>query len=398
MTAVLAKHTEQALLNSRILVVDDTKTAVILLTTILEHAGYKNLYTARDGLEALDAIKEHKPDLLILDIMMPNMNGFEVAEIVRRESDHMDLPILVQTAAESSERIKSFEVGASDVLTKPIDAIELLARVKLQLQLKHMREDQRISHERMSEELYAAQKMQTTLIPSAEEQEALSDKVNMTLRAHYESSSELSGDLWGAFALPEENKLALYSLDFTGHGVVAALNTFRMHAMILDLSALWQDPQALMAELNNRLKAILPVGQYCTMVWMIIDPDAGQLEYCAAGAPPIFLTRTGTDDSGQKSVDVLETDGLPVGVLKNTTYPLRSAKLSQGDKLFLYSDALIESEDINGHCFTEEQLMQWLSALATEEPASIISTLLEMFAQGRTRPLNDDLTLISLAV
>lgn len=379
-------------LGSRILIVDDTASARLIISTLLQEAGYTDLHMAVNGVEALEAIEQYDPDLVILDIMMPVMDGFEVCINVRQNEDKLYLPILVQTAAEARERMRAFEVGASDVLSKPIDAAEMLARVKVQLDLKLMRESNEAAHRRMSEELAAAQTLQTTLMPDEAAQAALNDGSPFQIAAHYESSSELSGDLWGVLRVCEKKSIALYTLDFTGHGVVAALNTFRTHAMIQDMQEYWLDPVAMMQELNARLKKILPIGQFCTMTWMVFEVDNAEVKYASAGAPPILHW-----DSQANKVHMLETDGLPVGVMTTVDYPLRTFQFHTHDHILQFSDALIESPNTQGDFLPEERVAELFAALAELNGTEIIQGILEVFSIGRTRPLHDDLTVVTMS-
>ena len=121
--------------NSRILVVDDNRVNRHLLVAVLQRGGFPNVGTAEDGIDALAKIEEGAPDLILLDLMMPRMDGFEVCRQVRANPAWRDLPILVQSSLSGSEdRKHAFSAGATDFVTKPINATELLSRVRIHLE------------------------------------------------------------------------------------------------------------------------------------------------------------------------------------------------------------------------------------------------------------------------
>src|SRR5688572_21476066 len=122
---------------SRILVVDDVARNVKLLADVLTARGF-DVATARTGVEALEHVQNNATDLVLLDVMMPGMSGYEVCRAIRSDPQLELLPVIMVTALDPSERIKGLEVGADDFLTKPINQAELLARVKSLLRIKSL--------------------------------------------------------------------------------------------------------------------------------------------------------------------------------------------------------------------------------------------------------------------
>jgi phosphoserine phosphatase RsbU/P len=154
--------------NSRILVVDDNRVNRHLLMAVLQRGGFPNVGMAEDGIDALAKIEENVPDLILLDLMMPKMDGFEVCLQVRTDPARRDLPILVQSSLSGSDdRKRAFSAGATDFVTKPINATELLSRVRIHLENQALLRDLQGYRRRRQTELALARSMQERLLPPA---------------------------------------------------------------------------------------------------------------------------------------------------------------------------------------------------------------------------------------
>jgi phosphoserine phosphatase RsbU/P len=218
--------------NSRILVVDDNRVNRHLLMAVLQRGGFPNVSMAEDGIDALARIEESAPDLILLDLMMPRMDGFEVCRRVRANSAWKDLPILVQSSLSSSDdRKQAFSAGATDFVTKPINATELLSRVRIHLENQALLRDLQGYRSRRQTELALARSMQERLLPPPSRLAQARTDLGLSLSAHFEPSSELGGDFWD-LRRDDRNRLIVWLVDFSGHGVGAALNTFRLHAIL----------------------------------------------------------------------------------------------------------------------------------------------------------------------
>jgi len=125
---------------AKILIVDDVAVNVKLLADILAYHGYE-VCTARSGVEALELVVEAKPDLVLLDVMMPDMTGYEVCAEIRRRPELLLLPVVMVTALDAAERIKGLDCGADDFLTKPVNTPELLSRVRSLLRIKTLHDE-----------------------------------------------------------------------------------------------------------------------------------------------------------------------------------------------------------------------------------------------------------------
>lgn len=395
MTVISVKKEEnqelmQSVFAARILIVDDMALMRQMIGMCLSRGGYENLLYADDGDEALRMVEEESPDIVVLDLNMPRVSGYEVCRTLRADVKHEALPILVQSASETpEERVEVFASGATDFVSKPINQPELLARVQMHLEnrfLIHSLSDFRL---RMQSELSMARDMQQDLLPEASSVEEIEAASQMKIESFYQASFELGGDLWGCWQVPG-NRLGLFVLDISGHGVGAALNTFRVHATMARFLHVRADPAAFLTELNAALAPTFPLGQFATMFYAVLDYETGHLTYSGAGAPKPMVV-------SERGVRLLDSTGVPVGIIKKPDYFNLEDRLEPDESLFCYSDVLIEAPQKEGGMLGEDGLVEWVEQLSRSgDRHSLVSNLLKRFFETQPSSLPDDLTAIAL--
>ena len=390
------------LADARVLIVDDNRMNRHLLVAVLERGGITLIEQAENGHDALARMERFKPDIVLLDLMMPQMDGFEMCRQLRADPRWASLPVLVQSSLSRAEdRARAFAAGATDYVTKPINAVELMARVRIHLVKRAMLRDLECYRSRTEVELGLARAMQGRLLPGPERLAALEEATGVAIHAHFEPSSELGGDFWGIDHLPD-GRIAVYLVDFSGHGVGAALNTFRLDAICRQIGSTALAPAEFLCTVNRRLCGLLPIGQFATMLTGLIDPAAGIFHYASAGstAPMVWLP-------GDEAPRLGDGSGLPLGLLPSATYDCRQLPMPPGSRLFLYSDAAIEIPlDGGSHDVLDEHGLALLLARRLQDGdnvdngggsgdgARLLSGLLDdLHATG---PIDDDLTALLL--
>lgn len=377
---------------ARILIVDDLKSSRLLIGGLLKRAGYSNFAFAADGVEAVEALAREPFDMMILDIVMPRKDGFDVCREARGELK-LDIPILIQSALQDADqRASAFDAGASDVVSKPIHAKELICRVRLHLEGRRMVRRLRRYQERMEEELQAAESMQISLLMPDDEVAVIASPRGARVTTYYQASNQLGGDLWQIFPI-DDDRFGIFLVDLSGHGVAAAINAFRVHMVADALQENRDAPRKWLASVNKHLFQMLPVEHFATAFYGVVDIAAGRITYASAGAPPPLHLKA--DGSWAE----LHGDGLILGVSRDAEYPDVCAELGVGDRLLLYSDALYENFDDPDQSLQGEDLARLSrEVLAKTDGAGFHSELVARVFPDEDASRQDDLTLMLLEV
>ncbi|MEX2673313.1 MAG: SpoIIE family protein phosphatase [Phycisphaeraceae bacterium] len=408
--------------HTHLLVVDDNEMNRDMLSRRLERHGY-DVTVGHDGNHAITLIRDHRFDLVLLDIMMPGVNGLDVLKLVRETHSATDLPIIMATArGESDDIVKALGLGANDYVTKPLDFPVVLARVETQLALKraaeqvkqlerHLAVRNRELQEtnarlekvngRMSRDLKAAAKIQATFLPC----EAL-EVPGAAFDWIYRPCDELGGD--GLNIIPlGQGRVGLYILDVSGHGVVSALLSVALsrvlspppeQASILIRNGEHADrpevtPPAAVAEHLNRLFPFdATTGQFATMLYGILDIVTGAFRYVSAGHPgPVHLP------AGAEPM-ILESQGFPIG-LAEEAYEERSVRLAAGDRLYIYSDGVPEAMDPASTQFGNDRLLDAIRRNGTEPLQAGVAALLAATERWRGEAsAQDDISILAVEV
>jgi len=259
--------------------------------------------------------------------------------------------------------------------------------VSVQDRLMHTHADLQAFRTRLQEDLAAARRMQQDLLPDADTVAAIQARYGVRMDSHFETSSELGGDLFGMHHI-DDRRFALWIVDFAGHGVAAALNTFRLHALLTEYPDWRRHPGEYLSLLGARLADLLPTGQYATAFYGVIDVAADTLRYAAAATPPPLFVDTA---SGRMTRG--DGAGLPLGITAASVYETREVPLPPGHMVFLYSDALLECGWRDGQALGTDGVEALVSeALARHGPGLGLADILAPFLDSVPRPLGDDLS------
>lgn len=403
---ISAKPNGDAGQRANVMVVDDTPANLQVLVGMLRERGYR-VRPVPSGKLALQAAQREPPDLVLLDINMPEMNGYEVCEHFKALDTLRGIPVIFLSAlTEQMDKVKAFAIGGVDYITKPFQMEELHARVethlnlrRLQMQLEQTNEQLAKANTRMTRDLRAAAKIQETFLP----REA-PPVPGAEFAWIYRPCDELAGD--GLNVVPlGDGKVGLYVLDVSGHGVASALLSVTLSRLLSPLS----EPSSILirngdvsdraditppAEVAARLNRFFPFDsateQLTTMVYGILNAMTGEFRYVSAGHPgPVHLSSRG------KPV-VLESHGFPIG-LAAEAYEERAIRLVAGDRLYLYSDGVLEAMDPAGKQFGAVRLLEAIEQGRSEPLKNAVATLLGLIAQwqGPERP-QDDISILAV--
>jgi serine phosphatase RsbU (regulator of sigma subunit) len=239
----------------------------------------------------------------------------------------------------------------------------------------------------MDEQLAAAAALQRDMLPSPERIAQTQSRCSLDLSSYYKPRNGIGGDIWGIEPISAQ-RVMIYVADFTGHGVSAALNTARFHSFLHMELPRADRPASLLNKLNERLRAVLPVGQFATMSCATIDFEKQTLEFASAGAPP-QLYRT----SSETAYEVFSHRSLPLGVLSNADYESQTVAFRAGGDLVLYTDGFVETPKPPHSVFTTDSLRQFLNKTGQASSEQLRQSLLGEVSKPAVKA-DDDITLV----
>ena len=277
----------------RILVVDDNDDNRYTLTLYLDLEGYSKVETAQDGEEAIARLEVDAFDLVLLDVMMPKVDGYQVLTWIKGQPRLRDLPVIMISALnEMSSVVRCIELGAVDYLPKPFNPTLLKARLGATLEKKRLRDEIDEHLARLEEELNAARKLQMSMVPQSFP--APSADFPIDLHASMEPAREVGGDLYDFF-MTEDGKLCFLVGDVSGKGMPAALFMARAKSLIRIATDLMRSangtsapPADIIARVNRELCQDNGDMMFVTLFFAMLAPATGEIEFCNAGHNPPY--------------------------------------------------------------------------------------------------------------
>ncbi len=373
--------------HATVLVVDDKKLNRDLLTALMTAMGVGRILQAEDGDQALARIEQCKPDLVLLDVMMPNVDGYDTCRTLRRHYSLSDLPVIFITALDGpSDRFACFAAGGNDVISKPLNNAEVIARVGVHLQLGLIMDKLKLFQDRVHDELQQARSAQLALTPTPQSIDQIADRTGLAIEGLMETSSELGGDFWTLMETGPR-QLCLLMADFTGHGTMAAFNVFRLHLLLSRLPRQVPPPARLLDLLNGELRRVLKPGEFASVFVALIDLDRQSLTFSSAAAPPPVLVSEG-------EVRFLECEGPPLGAFDHPEFEEWSVPFQPGTQLLIYSDALVESVAGDALVCSDDTLLDWVRQDRGDR--RLAAAILERFSAILPGDPPDDLSLVSV--
>lgn len=328
-----------------ILVVDDTRANLTLMSELLQDT-YK-VKAAPSGEKALKiAFSDNPPDLILLDIMMPEMDGYEVCRQLKGNSKTKDIPVIFLTAmSQAEDEEMGLALGAVDYITKPLSPPITLARIKTHITMYQQKKALMDAHHRIEKEISEAADYIQGVLPSKLDGDVKTEWI-------YTPSSSLGGDAFGYHAIDKDH-FAIYLLDVCGHGVgsalmsVSAINSLRSQSL---KQANFKSPSSVLSALNNAFLMEEHNNKFFTVWYGVYSRCENILRYASSGHPPAILI---SSDSNQKViVNTLSTNNITLGFFENHSFTEDFIQLKQNNKLYVFSDGVYEIEQSNGVTLT----------------------------------------------
>jgi sigma-B regulation protein RsbU (phosphoserine phosphatase) len=380
-----------------LLVVDDNEDNRYTLTRRLTREGYTNLTTATNGREALDLLQSKPFDLVLLDIMMPDMNGYEVLEHMKAGGELLDIPVIMISAlSEIDSVIRCIELGAEDYLPKPFNATLLRARIGATLEKKRLRDEVRASLARLEHEMDAARKLQMGMLPRIFP--AHTPEQPVAVYASMEPAREVGGDLYDCFYAAPHIFCFLVG-DVSGKGAPAAMFMARARSLVRMATELWRrlapesmTPAPIAEVVNRELCQNNRDRMFVTLFLGFLDTRSGVLTYVNAGHLNPYLLH---------GADAIErVDGkpeLPLAVRAGAVFRDASVTLLPDEALFVFSDGVIEAMNVAEEFYGADRLEVGLRPAANLTPEEIVHAIKrQVDAFTGVAPKADDVTILAL--
>jgi len=316
-----------------VLLVDDAPANIQIVNSILKDT-YR-IRVATNGVKALELAKgTPPPDLVLLDIVMPEMDGYEVCTRLKAAPETRDIPVIFLTGqTETEDETRGFEVGAVDYIHKPFSPAIVKARVHTHLVLRGIREQLARQLRAIKEELETARRIQLSILPRE------SPRIEgLDVAARYIPMTSVAGDFYD-FIVVDEKRLGILVADVSGHGMPAALIASMLKIALAAQSVQARDPGAVLSGLNQALCGKFQ-GHHVTAAYALVDMERKSICYAGAAHPPLLLR----DRSAGNTREVLE-NGLFLGFFPQATYTAVEVPFREGDWGILYTDGILEMTD-----------------------------------------------------
>ncbi|MFZ6046336.1 SpoIIE family protein phosphatase [Pseudomonas sp. CR3202] len=335
-----------------ILIAEDNAADRLLLSTIVSRQGHRAL-TAANGREAVALFQQEQPQLVLMDALMPVMDGFEAARRIKQLAGEALVPIIFLTSLTENEAlVRCLEAGGDDFLAKPYNRVILEAKIKALDRLRRLQDtvlQQRDLIARHNEHLLTEQRVAKAVFDKVAHSGCLSAPNIRYLQSPY---ALFNGDLLLAAYKPSGGMHVLLG-DFTGHGLPAAIGAMPLAEVFYGMTAKGYAMADILREMNAKLKRILPIGVFCCATFLNLSVQRRMLEVWNGGLPDGYLRRA---DSGE--LVRLVSRHLPLGVLDQGSFNphFESYPVETGDRIFLVSDGVLETRNDNDELFGDQRL------------------------------------------
>ncbi len=385
--------------HGHILVVDDHRTTRLKLSLGLKQQGH-TVAEAENGQQALDIMQTESFDLILLDILMPEMDGYQVLEQMKKDSSLRDIPVIVISAQDEIESVvKGIELGADDYLPKSFEPVLLEARIGACLEKKRLRDLQQLYLKSLEREMEIAREIQQGFLPSE-----LPKVDGWEIAAHFKAAREVAGDFYDSFLLPDGNLVCVIG-DVCGKGVGAALFMTLFRSLIratITTDVFCRGNEANTLTPSERLHHVIPfintyiadthgdTSTFASVFIGIFDIQDGMLTYVNCGnEPPIWLGKGSI-------VTVLKPTGPVVGLFPGVKFLVEEVLMEKNDLLLLYTDGIPDARSSDDEPFGRERLFKLMNAGVTT-PALLLENIEEQLYQfiGAAKQF-DDITLLAV--
>jgi sigma-B regulation protein RsbU (phosphoserine phosphatase) len=371
----------------RVLIVDDAKANLDILVEGLK-ADHK-LSLAMNGEMALQIATRTPPDLVLLDIMMPGMDGYEVCRRMRQLPETADVPIMFLSSLEEvRDKTRGFEAGGNDYLTKPFEMLEVKARVRSLLKAKAYSDAVK---EQIASELRVAREIQMGMLPH--DFSSMEQAYGVEFGAVLEPAREVGGDLYGVCASAGD-RLVVFLGDVSGKGIPASMFMVRAISLARLLAREIVEPELILARLNDELSEDNPSFMFVTFICAIYDPSTGRVSIANGGHCRPVLIR-----AGETPCWAVKNLGTALGFDAGLEFERTELTLNPGDSVVFYTDGVSEAFNPQNECYGDDRLIADTTALSGQSASHLTAALLaKVHGFADSAPQSDDIAILTLKI
>jgi sigma-B regulation protein RsbU (phosphoserine phosphatase) len=336
---------------------------------------------AKNGERALSIAVEDHPDLILLDIMMPGIDGFEVCRRLKSDPSTEDIPVIFLSAlGDTEDKVRGLQLGAVDYVSKPFQPDEIKARVNTHLTIHRLRREVQSQKNQLEHELQVVSQVQRRLLPKK-----LPVIEGVDLAVYYETSRYAGGDYYDIIEIPD-NRWGFLIADAEGHSAPAAVLMAMTCSLFHSYSGSLTEPGEVLTYIN-RILCKFADPSFVTALYAVYDAHHRTLKFARAGHPAPMIYRRDENMSVELAGEVV----YPMGIYPYDQVPVAETKLGSGDLLLLYTDGITERFNNEGKAYGEERLLKLLAENRADNPQRILAKIIEDVERfAGDRPLDDD--------
>ncbi|MCG8667884.1 MAG: fused response regulator/phosphatase [Pseudomonadales bacterium] len=372
----------------KILVVDDTEANRKLLSWILEDDGH-DVVEAANGQEAVDLFKSNQPDMVLMDVMMPIMDGYEATAAIKDYLGETHIPIIFLTAlSDDASLAKCLAIGGDDFLSKPINEQVLQAKIKAHSRIRDLNEQVGAKNEELKR-LHAYNIREQEIAKAVFDRAMAASMQDSTNTRHYVSAAAtFNGDLLLTAPSPSGGLYTLLA-DFTGHGLPAAIGALPVSQIFYDNTNEGKAVSDIAREINRALEKFLPDDMFAVAAIAELNSEGNRFSIWSGGLPDILIT-----DAKGKLKTTLQSTHMPLGVLPDEEFErdVKIYDMELDDHVYIYSDGIPEALNPQGEMYGEERLLKMFDGSQKDPFVRLIYDIKQFTGSGQ----NDDITIIEL--
>ncbi len=365
-----------------VLVADSEPSNRFITTTLLRRLDYRIL-EAQTGQQVIDLYREHKPDIILLDVVLPDQNGLEVAQQIKQEGAGEFTPIIFVTAMSDRETLtQCIEVGGDDFISKPYSHSVLSAKINAMERIRRLHQEVNSLYRQMQADEDIAERVFSGAVIS-------NNVATTTIQSTIRAAERFSGDVLLTAHSPS-GELHILLGDFTGHGLAAALGAMPAADVFRTMTAKGFGGEQIMEEINNKLCTMLPTGMFMAAQFIRVDISRDNIQVTNCGMPEIGII----DEQSQSLKERIPSGGLPLGIVRNIGFHklFKRISITESDSIVMVSDGVPEASNPQGEMLGQDRLFEMALTPSKESIFERIDQGLREFC-GES-PQDDDISIV----